>query len=86
MAATNRAEVLDPALLRPGRFDRTIVVNPPDLKGRRQILQVHTRAVPLAADVDLAQVARTTPGMTGADQEAGCAACGACSLLSAAGG
>jgi cell division protease FtsH len=67
MAATNRAEVLDPALLRPGRFDRTIVVNPPDLKGRRQILQVHTRAVPLAADVDLAQVARTTPGMTGAD-------------------
>jgi cell division protease FtsH len=67
MAATNRAEVLDPALLRPGRFDRTIVVNPPDQKGRLEILQVHSRGVPLAPDVDLAQVARTTPGMTGAD-------------------
>jgi cell division protease FtsH len=67
IAATNRAEVLDPALLRPGRFDRTIVVNPPDQRGRFEILRVHTRHVPLAGDVDLEQVARTTPGMTGAD-------------------
>jgi cell division protease FtsH len=67
IAATNRAEVLDPALLRPGRFDRTIVVNPPDQRGRYEILRVHTRHVPLADDVDLEQVARTTPGMTGAD-------------------
>jgi cell division protease FtsH len=59
--------VLDPALLRPGRFDRTITVNPPDQKGRYEILKVHTREVPLAPDVDLEQVARTTPGMTGAD-------------------
>jgi len=67
MAATNRPEVLDPALLRPGRFDRTIMVNPPDQNGRYEILQVHSRGVPLAPDVDLMQVARTTPGMTGAD-------------------
>jgi cell division protease FtsH len=67
LAATNRADVLDPALLRPGRFDRTITVNPPDQKGRHEILKVHTRQVPLSPDVDLEQIARTTPGMTGAD-------------------
>ena len=67
IAATNRAEVLDPALLRPGRFDRTVTVSPPDRDGRRAILAIHTRDVPLAPDADLGQVARTTPGMTGAD-------------------
>lgn len=67
LAATNRPDVLDPALLRPGRFDRTIMVHPPDLKGRADILRVHTRQVPLAQDVDLEQVAASTPGMTGAD-------------------
>ena len=67
MAATNRPDVLDPALLRPGRFDRQIVVHAPDQNGRVAILRVHTRAVPLAADVDLERVASATPGMTGAD-------------------
>ncbi|WP_448624962.1 ATP-dependent zinc metalloprotease FtsH [Geodermatophilus sp. URMC 64] len=67
LAATNRADVLDPALLRAGRFDRTIHVNPPDLTGRHEILQVHVRGVPLAPDVDLRRVAAITPGMTGAD-------------------
>ncbi|WP_037869085.1 ATP-dependent zinc metalloprotease FtsH [Streptomyces sp. SPB074] len=67
IAATNRADVLDPALTRPGRFDRTVVVSPPDREGREAILRIHTRGIPLAADVDLAQVARITPGMTGAD-------------------
>jgi cell division protease FtsH len=67
LAATNRPDVLDPALLRPGRFDRRIVVNPPDQKGRVAILRVHTRKIPLADDVDLEQVASSTPGMTGAD-------------------
>ena len=67
LAATNRPDVLDPALLRPGRFDRIIMVHPPDQKGRAQILEVHTRKVPLAADVDLEQIASSTPGMTGAD-------------------
>jgi cell division protease FtsH len=67
LAATNRPDVLDPALLRPGRFDRQIVVHPPDHKGRVEILKVHTRKVPLAADVDLEQLAGSTPGMTGAD-------------------
>ena len=67
LAATNRADVLDPALLRPGRFDRQIVVHAPDQKGRRAILQVHTRKVPLAPGVDLEQLAASTPGMTGAD-------------------
>jgi cell division protease FtsH len=67
LAATNRPEVLDPALLRPGRFDRRITVNPPDQTGRRQILEVHTRSVPLADDVDLDQLAGATPGMVGAD-------------------
>ena len=67
IAATNRAEILDPALLRPGRFDRHVVVNPPDQVGRKAILGVHTRDVPLAPDVDLAAVAAATPGMVGAD-------------------
>ena len=67
LAATNRPDVLDPALLRPGRFDRQIIVHPPDHKGRLEILQVHTRKVPLATEVDLEQVAASTPGMTGAD-------------------
>ena len=67
LAATNRPEILDPALLRPGRFDRRVTVNPPDLAGRRQILAVHTRDVPLAPDVDLDAIAAATPGMVGAD-------------------
>jgi cell division protease FtsH len=67
LAATNRPEVLDPALLRPGRFDRRVTVSPPDQNGRRKILAVHTRSVPLAPDVDLAALAAATPGMVGAD-------------------
>ncbi|MET9911988.1 ATP-dependent zinc metalloprotease FtsH [Streptomyces sp. NPDC006476] len=67
IAATNRADVLDPALTRPGRFDRVVMVSPPDRGGRQAILEIHTRQIPLAKDVDLAQVARTTPGMTGAE-------------------
>ena len=67
LAATNRPDVLDPALLRPGRFDRTITVHAPDQKGREEILKVHTRGVPLSEDVDLAKLARATPGMTGAE-------------------
>lgn len=67
LAATNQPDVLDRALLRPGRFDRRVVVNPPDKVGREAILKVHTRQVPLAADVDLAELAATTPGLTGAD-------------------
>ncbi|WP_338704200.1 ATP-dependent zinc metalloprotease FtsH (plasmid) [Streptomyces sp. Q6] len=67
VAATNRAEILDVALTRPGRFDRVVTVSPPDRTGREAILRIHTRAMPLAPDVDLAQVARTTPGMTGAE-------------------
>ncbi|MCX6834408.1 MAG: ATP-dependent zinc metalloprotease FtsH, partial [candidate division Zixibacteria bacterium] len=67
IAATNRPDVLDPALLRPGRFDRTIVVDAPDAKGREGILKVHARKVKTADDVDLRIVARGTPGMTGAD-------------------
>ncbi|MBK3575415.1 ATP-dependent zinc metalloprotease FtsH [Streptomyces sp. MBT65] len=67
IAATNRADVLDPALTRPGRFDRVVVVSPPDRGGRKAILEIHTREIPLAHDVNLAQVARTTPGMTGAE-------------------
>jgi cell division protease FtsH len=67
LAATNRPDVLDPALLRPGRFDRTITVHAPDQKGRAEILRVHARNVSLADDVDLDQMARSTPGMTGAD-------------------
>jgi cell division protease FtsH len=67
MAATNRPDVLDPALLRPGRFDRHIVVDVPDIKGREGILKVHVRNIPLAADVDLLTIARGTPGFVGAD-------------------
>ena len=67
LAATNRPDVLDPALLRPGRFDRQIVVHAPDRKGRAAILRVHTRKVPLGKDVDLDEIAASTPGMTGAD-------------------
>jgi cell division protease FtsH len=67
LAATNRPDVLDPALLRPGRFDRQIVVDMPDINGREGILKVHSRKVPLADDVDMAVIARGTPGMSGAD-------------------
>ncbi|KAA1419576.1 ATP-dependent zinc metalloprotease FtsH [Nocardioides humilatus] len=67
IAATNRPDVLDPALLRPGRFDRQIGVDAPDLAGRKRILEVHSRGKPLAADVDLMNVARRTPGFSGAD-------------------
>jgi cell division protease FtsH len=69
IAATNRPDVLDPALLRPGRFDRRVVVNKPDLNGRRQILDVHTRKTPLGPDVQLEKIARGTPGFSGADIE-----------------
>jgi cell division protease FtsH len=67
LAATNRPDILDPALLRPGRFDRQIVVDRPDLPGREKILKVHTRGKPLGADVDVGTLARGTPGFTGAD-------------------
>ena len=67
IAATNRPDVLDPALLRPGRFDRQIAVDAPDLAGRHQVLQVHSRGKPMAQDIDLLSVARRTPGFTGAD-------------------
>jgi cell division protease FtsH len=67
VAATNRPDVLDQALLRPGRFDRRVAVQPPDRTGREAILRVHTRSVPLAEDVDLGRIAATTPGMVGAD-------------------
>jgi cell division protease FtsH len=67
LGATNRPEVLDQALLRPGRFDRRVVVSPPDRAGREAILEVHTRSVPLGSDVDLGGIAASTPGMVGAD-------------------
>ena len=67
VAATNRPDVLDPALLRPGRFDRRVVVNRPDVRGREEILRVHTRKIPLNDDVDLSVLARGTPGFSGAD-------------------
>ena len=67
LAATNRPEILDPALLRPGRFDRRIAVQPPDKNGRAKILEIHTRSVPLDPGVDLEQIAASTPGATGAD-------------------
>jgi cell division protease FtsH len=67
IAATNRPDVLDPALLRPGRFDRRVVVARPDVKGREEILRVHTRKVPISDDVDLSIIARGTPGFSGAD-------------------
>ncbi len=69
LAATNRPDVLDPALLRPGRFDRQIVVDSPDVKGREGILRVHTRKIPLADDVDLGTLAKGTPGLSGAELE-----------------
>ena len=69
LAATNRPDILDHALLRPGRFDRRIVVDVPDVKGRHQILKVHTKKTPLSKNVDLEVIARTTPGFTGADLE-----------------
>ncbi len=69
IAATNRPDVLDPALLRPGRFDRRVVVSAPDVKGREAILNVHTRKTPLAGDVKLRVIARGTPGFSGADLE-----------------
>src|SRR5213592_4816934 len=67
IAATNRPDVLDPALLRPGRFDRRVVVSRPDVRGREEILKVHTRRIPLSGNVDLSVIARGTPGFTGAD-------------------
>ena len=69
IAATNRPDILDPALLRPGRFDRQIVVGPPDVKGREEVLKVHSRNKPLGEDVDLKVLAKRTPGFTGADLE-----------------
>ncbi|MGQ0555976.1 MAG: ATP-dependent zinc metalloprotease FtsH [Nitrospiraceae bacterium] len=69
VAATNRPDVLDPALLRPGRFDRQVVVNRPDVKGRSEILKVHTKKVPVATNVELEKIARGTPGFSGADLE-----------------
>ena len=69
VAATNRPDVLDPALLRPGRFDRQVVVNRPDMRGRVEVLQVHTEKVPIAANVELEKIARGTPGFSGADLE-----------------
>ena len=67
IAATNRPDVLDPALLRPGRFDRQIVVPRPDVRGREEILRVHSRNIPLSKDVELSVLARGTPGFSGAD-------------------
>ena len=67
VAATNRPDILDPALLRPGRFDRQIIVDMPDVKGREQIMRVHTRKIPLAQSVDLERIARATPGLSGAE-------------------
>jgi cell division protease FtsH len=69
IAATNRPDVLDPALMRPGRFDRQVVVNRPDVRGRSEILHVHTKKVPIASDVNLEHIARGTPGFSGADLE-----------------
>ena len=69
MAATNRVDILDPAILRPGRFDRKVGIGRPDVKGRREILDVHTKGKPLGDDVDLDQIAQTTAGFTGADLE-----------------
>jgi len=69
IAATNRPDILDPALLRPGRFDRLVYVGAPDIKGREEILKVHSRGKPLAPDVNLAEIAKTTVGFTGADIE-----------------
>lgn len=69
MAATNRVDILDPAIMRPGRFDRKVHVGRPDIGGREEILKVHAKNKPLAEDVDLKQIAQTTAGFTGADLE-----------------
>ena len=69
LAATNRVDILDPAILRPGRFDRKVMVGRPDVKGRKEILDVHAKGKPLGDDVDLMRVAQTTVGFTGADLE-----------------
>ncbi|MFR7992841.1 MAG: AAA family ATPase, partial [Lachnospiraceae bacterium] len=69
ISATNRVDILDPAILRPGRFDRKVGVGRPDIKGRREILEIYARKKPLADDVDLEQTAQTTAGFTGADLE-----------------
>ena len=69
LAATNRPDILDPAILRPGRFDRKIVVSPPDVKGREEILKVHAKDKPMSEDIDLVEIAKTTSGFTGADLE-----------------
>jgi cell division protease FtsH len=69
MAATNRVDILDPAILRPGRFDRKVLVGRPDVRGREEILKVHAKGKPLSDDVDLSQLAQTTAGLTGADLE-----------------
>ncbi|MEM3610278.1 MAG: AAA family ATPase, partial [Candidatus Anstonellales archaeon] len=70
LAATNRPDILDPALLRPGRFDRIIYIPPPDYEARKAILQIHTRNMPLADDVDLEEIAKITEGYSGSDLEA----------------
>src|SRR5690606_23431135 len=67
IAATNRPDILDPALLRPGRFDRQVGVDAPDLKGRQKVLEVHAKGKPIAPEVDLGAIAKRTPGFTGAD-------------------
>ena len=67
IAATNRPDVLDPALLRPGRFDRQVVVDMPDVKGREEIIKIHSSKIPVGGDVDINRVARATPGCSGAD-------------------
>ena len=72
IAATNRPDIVDPALLRPGRFDKLLYVPPPDLEARKEILKIHTRKKPLADDVDLDDIAKRTEGYTGADLEALC--------------
>ena len=69
MAATNRADILDPAILRPGRFDRTVYVGKPDVRARKAILEIHSRGKKLAKDVDLEVIAKRTPGFTPADLE-----------------
>ena len=72
LAATNRPDIIDPALLRPGRFDKLLYVPPPDLEARKEILRIHTRRKPLAEDVDLDEIAERTEGYTGADLAAVC--------------
>jgi len=69
LAATNRPDILDPALMRPGRFDRRVVIDRPDIRGREAIFRVHVRGKPLASDVDLNVLAKATPGFVGADIE-----------------